>query len=277
MLGLSPSSFYYQPKAGSIKNQKEETDLRSRIEEIACEFTGYGYRRITKQLRREGRMINYKKVLRIMREDSLLCVIKKKWIATTDSNHPYPRFSNLMKGYHARGLNQAWVSDITYIRILTTFVYLAVILDAFSRKVIGYGISKRLDTALAMEALQMALRARSPKAGCIHHSDQGVQYASSQYVELLKQHAFQISMSRKGNPYDNAMAESFMKTLKQEEVYLWDYETLSDVEKRVPFFIEEVYNKKRLHSSLGYVPPAEFEEGLIRKSETLTNRQLVTI
>lgn len=214
MLELSPSSFYYQTKAEAIKEQKEEADLRSRIEEIACEFTGYGYRRITKQLRREGRMINHKKVLRIMREDSLLCVIKKKWVSTTDSNHPYPRFSNLMKGYQVRGINQAWVSDITYIRILTTFVYLAVILDAFSRKVIGYGISKRLDTALAMEALQMALRGRSRKAGCIHHSDQGVQYASSQYVELLKQHGFQISMSRKGNPYPKGLLLVTMRWLK---------------------------------------------------------------
>jgi transposase InsO family protein len=204
-------------------------------------------------------------------------MIRKKWIATTDSNHPYPRYPNLMKGYTVRGLNQAWVADITYIRILTTFVYLAVILDVFSRKVIGYAISKRLETQLTLEALRRTLQARSPRPGCIHHSDQGVQYASIQYVELLKQQGFQISMSRKGNPYDNAMAESFMKTLKHEEVYLWDYETLADVEKRVPFFIEEVYNKKRLHSSLGYVPPNEFEEGFIQKSETLTNCQLVTI
>ena len=174
-------------------------------------------------------------------------------------------------------LNQAWVADITYIRILTTFVYLAVILDIFSRKVIGYAISKRIDTPLTLSALRMAIQIRSPNPGCIHHSDQGVQYASSEYVELLKQHGFQISMSRKGNPYDNAMAESFMKTLKQEEVYLWDYETLDDVKKRVPFFIEEVYNKKRLHSSIGYVPPEEFEAGLFTKEQSQKQCQLVTI
>jgi transposase InsO family protein len=164
-------------------------------------------------------------------------------------------------------LNQVWAADITYIRILTTFVYLAVILDSFSRKVIGYALSKSLDTELPLTALRIALTNRKPPAGCIHHSDQGVQYAAHEYVKELKEHGFQISMARTGNPYENAKAESFFKTLKYEEVYLWDYRTLDDVAQRVPYFIEEVYNKKRLHSALGYMPPDEFETLIIVKEQ----------
>ncbi len=261
MLGLPPSSYYYKPKEPSLPKQKEEADIRGRIEEIACEFIHYGYRRITAQLRREGYIINRKKVLRIMRESSLLCVVKKhKWIKTTDSNHSYPRYPNLVKGLSINALNQVWVADITYIRILTSFVYLAVILDSFSRKVIGHAVSRALDDRLTLYALKTAVTARKPPEGCIHHSDQGGQYASDDYTDRLREHKFQISMSRKGNPYDNAMAESFIKTLKHEEVNLWNYRTLADVQKRIPFFIQEVYNKKRLHSSLGYTPPDEFED-----------------
>jgi transposase InsO family protein len=277
MLNLAPSSYYYKAKEPSLSLQKQEADLRSRIEEIACEFIRYGYRRITAQLRREGYLANHKKVLRIMRQDSLLCVLKHKWIKTTNSNHPYPRFPNLVKDLVISSLNQVWFADITYIRILTTFVYLAVILDGLSRKAIGYCLSKSLDAKLTLSALKMAISQRKPQLGCIHHSDQGVQYASDDYVDLLKEHRFQISMATKGNPYENAIAESFIKTLKYEEVSLWDYRTLADVYKRIPFFIQEVYNKKRLHSSLGYLPPDEFELSLIEKEQSSNLCQLVTI
>jgi len=277
MLNLAPSSYYYKAKEPSLPLQKQEADLRSRIEEIACEFTRYGYRRITAQLRREGYLVNHKKVLRIMRESSLLVVAKKKWIKTTNSNHPYCRFPNLVKNLVISSLNQVWFADITYIRILTTFIYLAIILDGFSRKAIGYAISKTLSTQLTLNALRMAIAQRKSQSGCIHHSDQGVQYASDDYIDLLQEHKFQISMAAKGNPFDNAIAESFIKTLKYEEVSLWDYRTLADVYKRIPFFIQEVYNKKRLHSSLGYLPPDEFESNFIEKEQGSNLCQLVTI
>lgn len=277
MLNLAPSSYYYKAKEPSIFVQKQEADLRNHIEEIACEFTRYGYRRITAQLRREGYLVNHKKVLRIMRQDSLLCVVRRKWIRTTNSDHPYPRFPNLVKDLVISSLNQVWFADITYIRILTAFVYLAVIIDDLSRKAIGYAISKSLDAKLALSALKMAIALRQPQPGCIHHSDQGVQYASGDYVDLLKEHRLQISMARKGNPFDNAMAESFIKTLKYEEVDLWNYKTLADDLKRIPFFIQEVYNKKRLHSSLGYLPPDEFESNFIEKEQGSNLCQLVTI
>lgn len=276
MLNLTPSSYYYKAKEPLLPVQKQEADLRNRIEEIACEFTRYGYRRITAQLRREGYLVNHKKVLRIMRQDSLLCIVRRKWIRTTNSDHSYLRFPNLVKDLVVSSLNQVWYADITYIRILTTFVYLAVIIDGLSRKAIGYAISKSLDARLTLSALKMAIAQRQSLPNCIHHSDQGVQYASGDYVDLLKEHKFQISMARKGNPFDNAIAESFIKTLKYEEVDLWDYKTLADVLKRIPFFIQEVYNKKRLHSSLGYLPPDEFESIFIEKEQGSNLCQLVT-
>ena len=246
MLNLAKSTYYHKSKEQIEITLKNEADIQDRIEEIACEFQKYGYRRITKQLNREKIKINHKKVLRIMRENSLLCVRKRKWINTTDSNHSFHTYPNVIKHIIADKLNQVWVADITYIRILTTFVFLAVILDIFSRKVIGYAILKNIDDELTIHALRSAILQRQPPAGCIHHSDRGVQYASSDYTNILKEHNFQISMSRKANPYDNATAESFMKTLKQEEVYLWDYKTFNDVTKRIPVFIEQVYNAKRL-------------------------------
>jgi transposase InsO family protein len=204
-----------------------------------------------------------------MRKYGLLAQVKRVYVRTTDSRHDFGIFPNLVKNRETDGPNQIWVADITYIRISTCFVYLAVILDLFSRKVIGWALSQSLQHDLSLEALKMAIELRKPPEGCIHHSDRGVQYACDEYVGLLKENRFQISMSRSGNPYDNAYAESFMKTLKHEEVSLWEYETMADVVERIQYFIEEVYNKKRLHSSIGYMPPEEFERLIMEKSTSM--------
>jgi len=255
-MNMARSTFYYRRKtAWPVK----DADLIDRIESICLEFPGYGYRRVTEQLHHEELIINHKKVLRLMRESDLLCRARRKRVKTTNSKHPFSRYPNLVKGIMVSGLNQVWLADITYIRIRSGFVYLAAILDAHSRRVIGYAISTGLETSLALRALRMAIAARRPAPGVIHHSDQGVQYASEEYVGELKRHGFRISMARTGNPYENATMESFFKTLKYEEVYLGDYETLADVLERIPYFIEEVYNRKRLHSAIGYLSPVNFE------------------
>lgn len=260
MLELSRSAYYYTPKIETGEKPFRDVELQDKIETIQAEFPGYGYRRIREHLLLyEGIRVNTKRLRRIMREEGLFAIVHKAFVRTTDSDHGYFIYPNLIKGKKVTATNQVWVSDITYIRIATCFVYLAVILDLFSRKVIGWAISRRIDRVLCLEALRMALETRHPSTGCIHHSDRGVQYACGEYVDLLKQSGFEISMSAKGNPYDNAFAESFFKTLKYEEVHLWDYETYADVIERVPYFIEEVYNKKRLHSSLGYLSPEMFE------------------
>jgi putative transposase len=270
---LSRSSFYYRRKVKDPDRMKAEADLIDRIEAICLEFPRYGYRRVTRQLKREGWLVNHKRVLRLMRESDLLCRVKRRWVRTTDSKHHFPRYPNLIKGMVISRLNQVWLADITYIRIRTGFVYLAAILDAFSRRAIGYAISTRLDTALVLEALRAAIAERKPDLGVIHHSDQGVQYASSEYVDELKSHGFEISMARTGNPYENAMMESFFKTLKYEEVYLCEYKTYEGVMERLPYFIEEVYNLKRLHSALGYHPPNEFEELVVIQQHNEVPRQ----
>jgi len=275
---LARSSFYYKPKDKSPEKRQKEADLRDKIEAICLEFPRYGYRRVTKTLKREGQRVNHKKVLRLMRESDLLCRVRRKRVKTTDSKHRFPKYPNLIKGRIIRDLNQVWLSDITYIRIRTGFVYLAAILDAFSRKVIGYAVSMSLDTTLTLKALRMAIARRQPIPGVIHHSDQVGQYASSEYVQELHSHGFKISMTHTGNPYENAMMESFFKTLKHEEVSLCEYETYLDVVTRLPYFLEEVYNQKRLHSALGYCPPNEFEEVLLnRENNGLTRQTLLTL
>lgn len=263
-MNLPRSTYYQKPKNEADDDQK----LIDRIEAIIEEFSGYGYRRVTRELHRRGDPSNHKKVLRIMRERGLLRKPKRRWIRTTNSNHPHQIYPNLVRNLAVTGPNQVWAADITYIAIQYGFVYLAVILDLFARRAVGNAVSSNIDTTLCLEALRMAIEHRNPPKGIIHHSDRGVQYASHDYVEMLLKHGVRISMARKGNPYDNATAESFIKTLKTEEVYLWEYRTLADVQIRLPFFIEEVYNRKRLHSSLGYRPPIEFEE-LFMKTQNL--------
>ena len=237
-------------------------ELRDAIQKIAVEMPAYGYRRITAQLRRDDWVVNRKRVLRIMREDNLLCLRARSFVRTTDSNHKLPVYPNLARDLKVSGLNQLWVADITYIRLQYEFVYLAVILDAHSRRVIGWSLGKTLEADLAVDALKMAIRRGRGEPGLVHHSDRGIQYASRAYTDLLTAHGIRISMSRRGNPYDNAKAESFMKTLKYEEVHRTEYRDFRDAQQQIGRFIESVYNQKRLHSALGYLPPAEFEEGL---------------
>lgn len=259
MTGLSRAGFY----RWRVPRQATpvEMELRDQMQKVALESPAYGYRRITYELQRRGFEVNHKRVLRMMREDNLLCVRRRAFVVTTDSRHNLPVYPNLARGIKLTAINQLWIADITYIRLRTEFVYLAVVLDAFSRRVIGWALGRTLEAELPVTALRMALVEREPSPGLVHHSDRGVQYASHVYTELLKHHHAIISMSRKGNPYDNAACESFMKTLKQEEVYRNEYRDFHDARSSIGEFLERVYNRKRLHSALGYLPPAEFENG----------------
>lgn len=259
MTGLSRAAFYRWCVPGQAS--PVEIELRDQMQKVALEWPSYGYRRITAELQRRGFEVNRKRVLRMMREDNLLCVRRRAFVVTTDSCHNLPVYPNLARKFKPTAINQLWVADITYIRLCTEFVYLAVVLDAFSRRVIGWALGRTLEAELSITALRMALIARQPAPGLIHHSDRGVQYASHAYTDMLKHHQVTISMSRKGNPYDNAACESFMKTLKQEEVYRNEYHDFHDVRASIGVFLERVYNEKRLHSALGYLPPAEFEHG----------------
>jgi transposase InsO family protein len=282
VLGVSRSWFY--AKQNHIHHAQDEqsrgvseadVELRAAIEELVLEFPGYGYRRVTKALARAGYTgnyaVNHKRVLRIMREESLLCQLKRRFIPTTDSNHSFRTYPNLLKEMVLEAPDQAWQADITYIRLPTGFAYLAAIIDAYSRRCIGWQFSRCIDTNLTLAALDMALSTRRIQPGLVHHSDRGVQYASSSYVERLESAGALVSMSAKGNPYDNAKAESFFKTLKREEVYLKQYRTFGEAEANIGQFIEDVYNVKRLHSSLGYLPPAEFETLHYRDYQTVEN------
>jgi transposase InsO family protein len=258
MTGISRASYYrWRVPPPAIP---AEMEFRDAMQQVALEFPCYGYRRVTAELNRRGFAINHKRVLRMMREDNLLRLRRKAFVTTTDSRHGLPVYPNLARDIAPDGVNKLWRADITYIRLRVEFVYLAVVLDAYSRRVIGWALGRTLEAELAMSALTMALRQRRPEPGLVHHSDRGVQYASHAYTDLLKQHGAQVSMSRKGNPYDNAACESFMKTLKQEEVYRSEYRDLADAYAQIGEFIEVVYNQRRLHSALGYVPPAEFEQ-----------------
>jgi transposase InsO family protein len=242
--------------------EDSDLELRDAMQRVALEFPSYGWPRMTRELARRGWAVNHKRVYRLMREDNLLCLRKRKFVVTTDSAHDLPVYPNLAREMTLTGLDQLWVADITYIRLLLEFVDLAVILDAFSRRVIGWALERTLEDELTLGALRMALKRRKPAPGLAHHSDRGVQYASRDYTALLVEHGIRISMSRRGNPYDNAVAESFIKTLKYEEVYRQEYQDLAEARASIPRFLEQVYNQKRLHSALGYLPPAEFEREL---------------
>lgn len=257
-MDLPRSTFYYRSSTAEGRLQRQLA-LQGRIEQIALDNSGYGYRRITAELHRQGVKVNRKLVLKIMKASDLLVRPLRGFIITTDSRHVFPIYPNLYQNQWPDAPNKIWVADITYIRLPLGFVYLAAILDAFSRKVIGWALSRSMEATLVIDALTMALNDRKPPPGLIHHSDRGVQYACHEYTDLLKAHGIAISMSRKGNPYDNAVAESFFKTLKKEEVYLSDYRSPEEARRQIRHFIEHVYNQKRRHSSLGYLPPAEYE------------------
>lgn len=262
-IGISRSLLYRKRDMPA----EAETAVRDAIQHLALEMPFYGYRRIRAELKRRGHIVNHKVVLRLMREDNLLCLRRKHaFILTTDSRHSQPVYPNFAREMVVTSINQLWVSDITYIRLAREFIYLAVVMDAFSRRVIGWALERYLDAELTLTALRMALAIRAVPSGLVHHSDRGVQYASADYTGLLVEHSIQISMSRTANPYDNARCERFMRTLKYEEVYLSDYDTLAEARASIKHFLEEVYNRKRLHSSLGYMPPAEFEQSLLTVS-----------
>jgi putative transposase len=259
MTGLKRAGFYRWrlPRQGI----PVEMELRDEMQKIALESPSYGYRRITAELRRRNFGVNHKRVLRMMREDNLLCARRRAFVTTTDSRHDLPIYPNLAAGMELTAVNQLWVADITYIRLREEFVYLSVMLDAYSRRIIGWALGRTLEAELVASALRMALFARRPAPGLVHHSDRGVQYASGSYTELLKDRGIIISMSRKGNPYDNAACESFMKTLKYDEVYRNEYRDFEEARRSISEFLDVVYNQQRLHSALGYCTPAEFEKG----------------
>jgi transposase InsO family protein len=261
LVQVSRASFYRSLK--QAEPDREELELRAAIQQIFLEHRRcYGYRRITKALQLQGWKVNRKRVRRLMQTDNLLAVQRRAFVVTTDSKHDFEVYLNLANDLKLTGINQLWVADITYIRLQREFVYLAVILDAFSRKVVGWALDRSLAASLPKAALQMAIASRQPRPGLVHHSDRGVQYASAEYVAVLQQHGIVPSMSRPANPYDNASCESFMKTLKQEEIYLTEYRDLEHLRVNIADFIEQYYNRRRLHSSLGYQAPEAFEQSL---------------
>lgn len=260
MMGISSSTYHYDPKITRKEREEHDADIRGKIEQIRVTFPRAGHRPLIHYLKKHGLEIGERRLRRILKESGLFIRPKRKFVKTTDSAHDYKIYPNLLHEMTVDGENQVWASDITYIRINNGFVYLAVILDLFSRKVIGWAISKKIDRLLTLDALKMAVKRRRPLRGVIHHSDRGVQYLCKDYIDYLLKNGFHISCSAKANPYDNAWVESFMKTLKYEEIYMGNYDTYLDVVEKLPHFIEEVYNKKRVHSSLDYLTPEEFEE-----------------
>ena len=268
LAGVNRTGYYRQWAASAPR--EEETALRDAVQRLALANRRYGYRRIAAQLRRDGFVVNHKRVLKLMRRDNLLCLRKRPFVpVTTDSRHEWHVVANLARGMVPTGLDQLWVADITYVRLAEEFAFLAVVLDAFSRRVIGWALDRNLRVTLAIEALEMAIAARRPAPGSlIHHSDRGVQYACGEYAAILAAHDIKPSMSRVGNPYDNAQAESFMKTLKHEEVDGRNYRDITQAREAIRAFIEDIYNRQRLHSALAYRPPAEFEANLLQLAAT---------
>jgi transposase InsO family protein len=269
-LGRVSRSGFYRYDGSGTPRPDPHMDLRDAIQRIALEWPSYGRPRITAELRRQDWTVNPKLVYRLMREDNLLCVRKRKFILTTDSNHTRRVYPNLARNVILTAPDQLWRADITYIRLREEFVFLAVILDAYSRRVIGWALDRTMEDELTLSALRMALSRRAVQPGLVHHSDRGCQYASNEYTDLLKAHGIDISMSRKANPWDNAACESFMKTLKYEEVLRNEYRGLAEARACIAEFLERVYNRKRLHSALGYLPPAEFEA--LHRKEAATRR-----
>ena len=274
-LGRVSRSGFYRFGDSAEPGLDPHMDLRDTIQRIALAWPSYGRPRITAELRRQDWTVNPKLVYRLMREDNLLCVRKRKFVVTTDSNHKRKIYPNLAPNIILTATDQMWRADITYIRLRDEFVFLAVILDAYSRRVIGWALDRTLEDELTLTALRMALARRVVQPGLVHHSDRGSQYASNDYTDLLKAHQIDISMSRKGNPWDNAACESFMKTLKYEEGHRNEYRDLAEARASIHDFLEKVYNQKRLHSALGYVPPAEFEANLAaQNNKDAASRQL---
>ena len=274
-LGRVSRSGYYRFDEDAGTGADPDIDQRDAIQRIALQWPSYGRPRITRELRRRGWTVNAKRVHRLLREDNLLCARKRKFVVTTDSNHGRKVYPNLARDLVLTGVDQLWRADITYIRLREEFVFLAVVLDAFSRRVIGWALDRNMEDELTLTALRMALAHRSIQPGLVHHSDRGSQYASNDYTDLLKSHGIDIGMSRKANPWDNAACESFMKTLKYEEVLRNEYRDLAEARASIREFLEKIYNRKRLHSTLGYVPPAEFEAQLAARIMEAAAPQLI--
>ena len=260
-MGIARSTYYEAPSAKS-----DDITLTAAITDICNEFEAYGWRRIRAALRQQGVVANHKRIRRLMRENGLQPKVRRRFVATTDSDHNGPIFPDMAKNMELSERDQLWVADLTYVAIPSGFAYVAVILDAWSRRVVGYAIGRSIDARPALAALRAAIASRRPPPGCVHHSDRGSQYAAQAYRQLLAAHRLVGSMGRRGNPYDNAKAESFMKTLKVEAVYPIEFESFEDAAAYLPRFIEAVYNRRRLHSSLDYMSPVQFEEQHVRST-----------